>query len=282
MFGAIAVGNRSVDEYVPIIGEAAAESLVRLAWPLAGLRVLHLTSPAASGAVRSMLATSVPLMANLGFDVQWQQVRMPADAWAMDGEQRGALSGYEGRWDSRRDAEWITFNEANAELFDEDFDVVVVHHTGSVGILPALKRRLGKRPPGLWLWHSHRDYRSAQPEAWALIRENAAAFNASLYDYRGFIRDDAPTRRRFVLPPGVDPLGARAMPVATDAQEVVLGQRGISLGRPIISQIIFNTRARTRSRSWPPTSWSRPTGPTPRWSSSTWSGPRPSRTYWRP
>ena len=242
MFGSIAVSNRSVDEYVPIIGEAATESLVRFAAPLAGLRILHLTSPAASGAVRSMLATSVPLMASLGLSVQWQQVRMTADAWAMDAEQRQALSGYEGRWDSRRDAEWIAFNEDNAELFAEDFDVVVVHHTGSVGLLPALTRRLGKRPPGLWLWHSHRDYRSAQPEAWTLVRESAAAFNASFYDYRGFIRTDAPTRRRFVIPPGVDPLGARAMPVTADAHEVVLGQRGISLDRPILSQIVFSTR----------------------------------------
>lgn len=242
MFGAIAVSNRSVDEYRPIIGETAAESLVRLAEPLAGLRILHLTSPAASGAVRSMLSTSVPLTASLGLSVQWQQVRMSSDAWAMDTAQREALSGYASHWDSQLDAEWMAFNGANAELFDEEFDVVVVHHTGSVGLLPALTRRLGKRPPGLWIWHSHRDYRSAQPQAWSLIRQNASAFNAAFYDYREFIRADAPTRRRFILPPGVDPLGARAMPVAADAHEVVLGQRGISLDRPILSQIVFSTR----------------------------------------
>ncbi len=56
MFGAIALSNRSIDECLSTVGEDAAEALRHLAAPLAGRHVLHLTSPAASGAARSMLS----------------------------------------------------------------------------------------------------------------------------------------------------------------------------------------------------------------------------------
>ncbi len=242
MFGTIALSNRSIDEYLPTVGEKAVEMLRELAAPFAGLRVLHLTSPAANGAVRSMLSSAVPLMQDLGIVTQWQQVRFPADTWTLDAEMRLALSGMERAWDTTSNAEWLAFNGANAELFDEEYDLVIVHHTGSVGLLPALERRLGRRPAGIWVWHSHRDYRAAQPEVWATVRQNAAGFAAAFYDYRDFIRSDAPAGKRFVLAPGIDPLGARAMPVTADVHEVVLGQRGISLDRPICSQIVFSIR----------------------------------------
>ncbi len=242
MFGSIGLSNRSLNEYEPIVGAAALQRLRELAEPFNGLRVLHVTSPGANNAVRTLLDCAVPLMHDLGLDVSWQQVRMPGDVWDMDQDLRRALSGYPVKWTAEREAEWWLFNEGNAEQFDQDYDMVVVHHTGSVGLLPAVTRLRGGRPPGVWAWHSHRDYRAANFQAWAKIREAASGYDAAFYSYREFIRPDAPNKHNMVLAPGVDPLGARARPVAQGVQEVILGQRGISLDKPIIAQIVFSMR----------------------------------------
>ncbi|MDE2765231.1 MAG: hypothetical protein OXI25_02210, partial [Chloroflexota bacterium] len=242
MFGAIGLTNRSLNEYEAVVGAAAIQRLRDLAEPLNGLRVLHVTSPGASNAVRSLLTCSVPLMHDLGLEVSWQQVRMPADLWDMDQDLRRALSGYPVKWTPEREVEWWLFNEGNAEQFDRDYDMVIVHHTGSVGLLPAVTRLRGERPPGVWAWHSHRDYRSANFQAWDRIREAALTYDAAFYSYPEFIRPDAPNRRNIVIAPGVDPLGAGAKPVAQGVQEVVLGQRGIRLDKPIIAQIVFSMR----------------------------------------
>ena len=80
------------------------------------------------------------------------------------------------------------------------------------------------------------------PEAWALIRQHAARFAAAVFDYRDFIREDVPNRIKAVVPPGMDPTGARTQPVDPSVHTALLSQRGINLGKPILSQISFMYR----------------------------------------
>lgn len=242
MFGSVATSTHSINDYVPFVGEKAIDELRAAAAPLAGLRVLYLSSPAASMAVRSVLQSSVPLLADLGLDIHWQQVRVAAEHLEMDGALRRSLSGYLAGWNERYENDWRQFNQANAQMFDEDFDIVAVHHTASVGLYAALTQQNGKPPSGVWLWDSHRDYRSASPQAWSLIRQHADSFAASVYDYRPFIRPDAPTKRTFVVPPGVDPLSPRSLPVSEEVRETILTQRGLDVDRPVLAQIVLSLR----------------------------------------
>ena len=177
MFGSVATSTHSIDDYVPIVGDAAVAALRGLAEPLRGIRVLHLSSPSASGAVRNLLQSSVPLQVDLGIEAQWQQVRVSSEFQAMDHQLRLALSGYAVDWPAKLANAWWAFNQSNAGLFDQDFDVVVVHHTGSVGLHAALTQAAGHPPAGVWLWDSHRDYRAAHREAWSLIRRHADDFD---------------------------------------------------------------------------------------------------------
>lgn len=241
MFGSVATSTHSIDQYAQFVGDAAIESLRAAAAPLQGARVLYLSSPAASGAVRRLLQSSVPLLADLGLNIQWQQVRIAAEYVEMDRALRRALSGYPG-WHENRESEWRDFNQGNAQVFDEEFDIVVVHHSASVGLHAALTHLHGHPPPGTWLWHSHRDYRNATPNAWSLIRQHADDFNASVYDYKPFIRDDAPTPRNFVVTPGVDPLSPSARPVSDEVRETILAQRGLDVNLPVIGQIVLSMR----------------------------------------
>jgi len=68
----------------------------------------------------------------------WQQVRVFSEYLDMDRTIRRALSGAPVQWPANIEAEWCEFNLGNARLFDEEFDIVVVHHTASVGLLGAL------------------------------------------------------------------------------------------------------------------------------------------------
>ena len=160
----------------------------------------------------------------------------------MDNALRRALSGYNAPWSESYEQTWREFNQANATAFDEEFDIVVVHHTASVGLHAALTQLHGKPPPGVWLWDSHRDYRVAHPQAWSLVRQHADNFAASIYDYQGFIRPDAPTARTFAVPPGIDPLSPRSRPVADVVRETILTQRGIDPDRPVLAQIVLSMR----------------------------------------
>ena len=242
MFGNVALSTHAIDEYAPFVGEAAIEALRAAAEPLRGVRMLHLSSPAANGAVRALLQSTVPLLADLGLQVEWQQVRIGAEYVEMDRALRRALSGYAGGWHEAQEKEWQEFNQGNAQAFDEEFDAVIVHHAASVGLHAALTLQQGHPPAGVWLWHSHRDYRNALPHAWSLIRQHADVFSAAIYDYKPFIRSDAPTRRAFVVTPGVDPLSPSARPVSEEVRETILTQRGLDVNLPVIGQIVLSMR----------------------------------------
>ena len=231
MFGSVALSTHSIDDYAPIVGNDAIAELRRLAEPLRGLRLLALSSPGASDAVRSLLQSSIPLFNDLGMQAHWQQVRVSSEYLDMDRTIRRALSGTPVQWPANIEAEWREFNLGNARLFDEEFDIVVVHHTASVGLLGALNQLQGKRPAGAWLWDSHRDYRGALPEAWSMFRPHADAFDAAIYDYKPFIRMDSPTER-----PDVQLLGINML---TDGEDLTgtlnnLRQRGNDVGDVIV------------------------------------------------
>jgi trehalose synthase len=71
---------------------------------------------------------------------------------------------------------------------------------------------------------------------------HADAFDASVYDYKEFIRADAPTQRRVVIPPGIDPLGPRSRPVSEEVRQTILAQRGLDPIKPIIGHIVISIR----------------------------------------
>ena len=144
MFGQISFSPGSIEEYRSIVGDAAVDELWELAAPLQGVRVLHLSSPVAVGAVRGVLERTVPLLAGLGVEARWEQLRVPVELQPTDRDLRQALSGRDVEWDLKKTASWAELNQLNARLYDEEHDVVVVHHTTSIGLYDAIEQLRGR------------------------------------------------------------------------------------------------------------------------------------------
>lgn len=237
MFGIIALAPRSIDDYREVVGDTVVDELRALAEPLQGKRVLYLCSPAANRAVRAVLESTVPLMVDLGINAQWQQLRMPVEFQEMDSRLRRAMSRSDAPWTRENAVQWDDFNEMNARLYDEDFDVVVVHHTASINLYEAVTRVQGQKPAGAWVWHAHRDYRGANPDVWETVMRHATGFAAAVSDYPEFAGESVPNRVKAVIRPGVDPLGASTQPVSSEVRKALLSQRGIDLDQPILCQV---------------------------------------------
>jgi len=61
----------SVEEYVSVVGQEAIDRLLRIASQLKGMTLLELNSSAKGGGVAEMLFSSIPLLDQLGIDVEW-------------------------------------------------------------------------------------------------------------------------------------------------------------------------------------------------------------------
>src|ERR687883_55216 len=72
MLQLVNVGQKSLGDYATIATRGLMDEIRRLAEPLAGRRVVHLSATAFGGGVAEINYTLVPLMRDAGLDVEWR------------------------------------------------------------------------------------------------------------------------------------------------------------------------------------------------------------------
>jgi trehalose synthase len=237
MFGTIALSSKALADYEPIVGEEALAELHRLARPLQGVRVLHLSVAAFGTAVADTLSSLVPLMSDLGLPSQWQVLRPAQEFFAANKAMYDALAGVGARWNAEMEAVWHEYTAMNAELFAEEFDIVVVHDPQPGGILSVFTDRHGRRPSGRWVWHCHLDLSEAQPDVWRLMQRYCHAYDALAFDLAEYVPKDIEAPIITVIEPAIDPLGPKNMDLAPDTVIAMLERYGLDPTRPIVCQI---------------------------------------------
>jgi len=80
MLELVPVQPKSLEDYRPIIGDGQVEEIRALAAPLKGARVVHVNATAFGGGVAEILQTLVPLMRDVGLEVDWQVIEGYLDA----------------------------------------------------------------------------------------------------------------------------------------------------------------------------------------------------------
>ncbi len=72
MLPLVNVGHKALADYSTIATRGVMDEILRLAAPLAGKRVLHLSATAFGGGVAEINYTLVPLMIDAGLEVEWR------------------------------------------------------------------------------------------------------------------------------------------------------------------------------------------------------------------
>jgi len=237
MFGTIALSSKALADYEPIVGEEALAELHRLARPLRGLRVLHLSVAAFGTTVADTLSSLVPLMSDLGLPSQWQVLRPAQEFLAVNRAMYEALAGVGARWNAEMESVWHEYAAMHAELFAEEFDIVVVHDPQPGGILSAFTERHGRRPSGRWIWHCHLDLSEAQPDVWRLMHRYCQAYDALAFDLAEYVPRDVEAPIIAVIEPAIDPLGPKNMDLPPETVTAMLERYGLDPARPIVCQI---------------------------------------------
>ena len=231
MYGTLALSRRALDDLADAAGQPAIDELRRLARPIEGLRVLNLSVNGFGTGTAELLNSSVPLMIDLGLDVQWQVVRSSEEDAAVGREMYYALGGVYAQWTQEMTDAWLRNASMNADLLTEPFDVIIVHDPQPLAI-----RSFVEDSPAKWLMHSHLDLSSAQEDVWMRLRPHVEKYDRAVFSAPHFMRQDItiPTE---VIEPAIDPNSARNMPLPEDVLRTVLEQYGIDQECPLICQI---------------------------------------------
>ena len=235
MYGTLALTPKALDAYRPIVGEGAIDELRRLAEPLQGLRVLHLSVTAFGTGVAELLNAAVPLLSDVGLDCHWQVVRGAEESAAANRALYRARAGSPNDWSPEMGETWLRYSQMNAELLTEPFDVIIVHDPQPAAIRKYASHHVQSR--SRWVLHSHLDLSSADPRAWALLRQHIDDYDAIVFDAEPFVHPDLKLREVAIIRPAIDPIGPRNMELDAETVRTILERYGLDVDRPLLCQV---------------------------------------------
>src|SRR5436853_3074974 len=122
MLQLVNVGHKSLADYATIATRGLMDEIRRLAEPLAGKRVVHLSATAFGGGVAEINYTLIPLMQDAGLEVEWRIIRGAEEFYNVTKTIHNALQGNPQGLDDEQQAIYRRYQELNAQEFEADAD----------------------------------------------------------------------------------------------------------------------------------------------------------------
>jgi trehalose synthase len=236
VLGSVPTTPKTLEAYRPIIGDARIDEILALADRLKGARVLHVNATGFGGGVAEILATMIPLMNDIGLNADWQVIRGADEFFAVTKSMHNSLQGMYYDWTPAMREIWLNYNRLNADLFDEDYDYVVIHDPQPAAIPTFLEERTGKRP-GKWVWRCHIDLTEAQVQVWDFLRPHVERYDGAIFTLPSYVKEDLSGPQIFSVPPAIDPLSPKNVELPEETAKEILARYGIDPNRPMVTQI---------------------------------------------
>jgi trehalose synthase len=225
--------RRTLDRYAEAAGPDVIEHLRQLARPLAGTRVVHVNSTRAGGGVAEILDALVPLMVELGLDVEWEVVVGDEQFYQCTKRMHNALQGNTVEMPATLIRAYEDTGAANAERLRgalEGADFVFIHDPQPAPLLSHMPNRKGK-----WIWRCHIDASHPFRPVWKYLRPIVAGYDASVFSLSSFAQQLP--HPQYLIAPSIDPLTDKNTEL--DAGEIadVARKFSLDLERPLLLQV---------------------------------------------
>jgi len=125
----------------------------------------------------------------------------------------------------------------NAELFDQDYDFVIIHDPQPAGILKMVLQSSGGARHGKWLWRCHIDLTESREDVWQFLRPFVEIYDGLIFTLEDYVKEGLGASCIFILPPAIDPLSPKNVELSPEVIAQVLSPYSVSLNRPLIVQV---------------------------------------------
>jgi len=228
----VTLSTKSLADYAPVAGDDVVAELERLARPLQGARVVHISSTAYGGGVAEMLHTLIPLMRNVGLEAEWRIIAGNDEFFGVTKNMHNALQGMSLDLTPAMRAAYLHANVDNAVYFEDSFDYVVVHDPQ-----PAPLRMLRYADPGKWIWRCHIDLTAANPEYWGFLRPFIQMYDAAIFTMPDYVKQDLRIGKIAIVPPAIDPLSPKNAPMSAEDARRIVSMYSVDPDRPTLVQV---------------------------------------------
>jgi trehalose synthase len=226
------VGRKSLADYATIASRGLMNEILRLAEPLAGKRVAHLSATAFGGGVAEINYTLVPLMADAGLEVEWRIIRGEDEFFQATKAIHNGLQGDPRGLTAAEQAVFLRYNEQNAREFDDAYDFVIVHDPQPAAMIEHFPDSRAK-----WIWRCHIDLSEPNRDVLDFLVPAIARHHAAIFHRPEYVPRTSQLPPSFIWPPAIDPLTPKNMALSAEDAAYIVDQFGIDVERPLLTQV---------------------------------------------
>jgi trehalose synthase len=232
MLQTIDIGKLSIDAYRGVAPDDILEKLLRAAESLRGTRVAHVNATPYGGGVSELLRSLVPLLNDLGIVADWKIISGDDPFFKVTKKIHNGLQGAVMTLTNGERDIYRANAEKNARLFQERYDFVFIHDPQPAGLLA-----FHQGWDAHWIWRCHIDTSNPNREVWEFVSGHLREYDAAIFTMREFSPPDLPIKQVAIIPPAIDPLSPKNMPLPDSLSRQILSWIGIELDRPLITQV---------------------------------------------
>ena len=232
MLNAVNVGRKSLSDYATIATRKLMDEILRLAEPLEGKRVVHLSATAFGGGVAEINYTLVPLMADVGLDVEWRIIQGQEEFFNVTKAIHNALQGNpQGLTEGDRET-YGRYNALNARAFENTYDFVIVHDPQPAAMIDHFAGSQAR-----WIWRCHIDLSAPNAEVLEFLLPSVCRYDAAIFHLREYVPRAGGLPPAYIWPPAIDPLTPKNMGLSKEDAAYIVDQFGIDVERPLLTQV---------------------------------------------
>src|SRR5215213_933328 len=232
MLQLVNVGHKSLADYATIATRGLMDEIRRLAEPLAGKRVVHLSATAFGGGVAEINYTLIPLMQDAGLETEWRIIQGAEEFYNVTKTIHNALQGNPQGLDEEQRAIFTRYQELNAQQFEDDYDFVVVHDPQPVGMIDHFADSDAR-----WVWRGHIDFSTPNQDVFDSILPSLRRYDAAVFHMREYVPKAEGLPPCYIWPPAIDPLAPKNMALSPEDAAYIVDQFGIDVERPLLTQV---------------------------------------------
>ncbi len=232
MLQLVNVGHKSLADYASIVSRGLMDEIRRLAEPLRGARVVHVSATAFGGGVAEINYTLVPLMADAGLAVEWRIIRGDEAFFNVTKTIHNALQGNPQGLTDEQEALFERYQELNARELEDEYDFVIVHDPQPVGLIDQFP---GSR--ARWVWRGHIDFSAPNRDVLDVLLPSICRYDAAIFHMREYVPEAEGLPDCYIWPPAIDPLTPKNMALSAEDAAYIVDQFGIDVDRPLLTQV---------------------------------------------
>jgi trehalose synthase len=232
MLQLVNVGQKSLGDYATIATRGLMDEIRRLAEPLAGKRVAHLSATAFGGGVAEINYALVPLMKDAGLDVEWRIIGGADEFFGVTKAIHNALQGSESGLSPDDEAVFRRYNALNADEFQDAYDFVIVHDPQPAAMIEHFPDSAAS-----WIWRCHIDLSQPNPQVLGFLTPWLTRYDAAIFHMPDYVPRASGLPHAYIWPPAIDPLTPKNMALSPEDAAYIVDQFGIDVGRPLLTQV---------------------------------------------